>query len=976
MASFHSGILIMRFCPWPSASRQYRTDAFTELWKDMKRFPGMGCIILSICLVIASSAFAVQTKAPSKTLVPQTSWITDFEARLALARTLSYDSATLDESLKAYRMLVEQKPDDPIIRLETAHVLIRKGDVKEALSLIDTIYQMPLNDPESILSLADLEASLGHAARSRDLYQNAMERKGQSKNIQLRLAGRMNMWGDFYRSEGIYRKHLVANPQDKETTLQLAAVLKSSERYAEAEGIYKLLLSEDPDSRKALIGLARLNWLRKHYTEAGRWVDRLLQLYPDDPQGLMLKGDILFMQKHYEKAIPIYAELSKMTCCRVKGLIGMGKTYLEQGEEEEARSCFAEASKTDPEDVEARYYATGPEKVSTDEFVSALVKDKTISSMTLEKWARVYAANGYHRIAVRCYEASLERDPNYFPAQIGLAETLAIDHQYDRAATAFGDLAEIYPDNRKILIGWARSHGWGKKYDESIELYDKIRDIAPADTVAATEKARTAVWGKKMDLALETYEGLLSPPVDRQLAHALKPVAETSGDPKLVQALDHLQERAEEGSLYQGFEDFVASLEGMKASLPLNTAKEIDNILIHLYPSFAIQKSAYLESEGKRLAWNRRPTQAMDPYEELLTFTPGNQEAIFDYAQLQCSLGLCNREAGIYRQLLDMDKHHALARRAMERLRIRRNPSLKLGQIYWAERGRNGLTAIDRYRTDLEIDVPVDCRFHLRLAGHHWVERPSYNHTSYPANGFTLGVNGVLNPYIKGEAAWTHKIYRDDEFQNTDTGYAHIWFNLRDYVAIGLGYDRTDELYNYFGIQQGIQADAWWVSFDTDLTRRLEVLGQARYMSYNDDNDGTHYMLGAGYSFTDHPRIFKILLTGEYRNTKKQDVYLYEDGQLVDITHPYWTPKDYYGGAVTFEWRHDLSKLLFCGSQLHFYDLALTAGTDTEHNPSIELRAEWHYEFLDHWTFSFKGLIHRSKLWDAEGIWADLRYQF
>jgi len=51
-------------------------------------------------------------------------------------------------------------------------------------------------------------------------------------------------------------------------------------------------------------------------------------------------------------------------------------------------------------------------------------------------------------------------------------------------------------------------------------------------------------------------------------------------------------------------------------------------------------------------------------------------------------------------------------------------------------------------------------------------------------------------------------------------------------------------------------------------------------------------------------------------------------------------------------------------------------GTDTEHNPSIELRGEWHYEFLDHWTFSIKGLIHRSKLWDAEGVWADLRYQF
>jgi hypothetical protein len=339
-------------------------------------------------------------------------------------------------------------------------------------------------------------------------------------------------------------------------------------------------------------------------------------------------------------------------------------------------------------------------------------------------------------------------------------------------------------------------------------------------------------------------------------------------------------------------------------------------------------------------------------------------------------MGLCNREGDVYRRLLDIDPLHSLAGRAMERLEIRRSPSLKLGQTYWSEQGREGLTAIDRYRTDMGVDVPVDCRFHLRLTGHHWVEHPSYTGDSYGANGFTLGAGGVLNPYIKGEAAWTKKMYRDSQFQNTDTGYARIWVNLRDYATVGLGYERTDELYNYFGIQQGIQANTWWLSLNSHITRKLELLGQARYLSYSDNNDGQHYMAGAGYAITDHPRIFKVALTGEYRNTRKMDVYHYVDGRLVDITHPYWTPKDYYGGAVTFEWYHDLSKLLFCGSQLHFYDLAVAVGTDTEHNPSIELRGEWHYEFLDHWTFSIKGLIHRSKLWDAEGVWADLRYQF
>lgn len=932
--------------------------------------------LVCVCLIFPSNVSALQTQNPSETFIPEENWITDFEARLALARILAYDDHTLDESLKEYRIILKQKPDNRLVRLEMARVLIRQGDAKEALSILGSIQAMSPNDPETLVALADLEASLGHAARSHDLYMDAIRVSDQPEIMKLRFADRMNMWGDFHQAEAIYREYFRTHPDEREVVLQLAAALRSSERYGESEGIYNILLAESPDSKEILMGLAKLKFLEKNFDAAEKYVDRFLKLDPGDPEGLLLKADILFLQKRYEEALGIYSRLSEMKCCHVKGLMGMGKVCLEQGENDLAQAYFDKAFEIDPKNVEARFYAAGTEKATSEDFVNALLEDKTMSPMILDKWARLYGTHGFNKIAIKCYEASLEMDPAYFPSQIGIAEILAIDQQYDPAIKRFEALAQAFPDNRKILIGWARALGWGRRYHESIELYDKIHGIAPSDPVPQMEKARTAVWAKEMDVASEAYEGLLTPPVDRELARSLRPVAEASGNSGLIDAVDKLADRAEKGSVFQGVEAFSEELKELRPFLSSDINRQIDSILIRLYPSFAIQKTAYLENKGKRLVWDKRFTQAMDAYEELLGFTPGNEEAIFDYAQIECALGLCNREARTYKKLLDMDKHHGLAGKALERAKIRSNPSVKLGQIYWAERGRDGLTEIDRYRTDLGLDVPIDCRFHLKLTGHHWIEHPGFTDESYGANGFTLGVGGTLNPYIRGETGWTKKIYQDNEFENTDTGYAHLWFNLRDYVVVGLGYDRTDELYNYFGIRQGIQANSWWMSIDSDITRRLEVMGQAKYMSYNDDNDAQHYLLGAGYSFTDHPRIFKIALAGEYRNTKNHDVYQYEDGQLVNIIHPYWTPQNYYAGGITFEWYHDLSKLLFCGSQLHFYDLALTLGTDTEHNPSVELRAEWHYEFFNHWTFSIKGLIHRSKLWDAEGIWADIRYQF
>jgi len=945
--------------------------------KTGKRNRGMVNLgLVCVCLIFPSNISALQTQNSSETFIPEEKWITDFEARLALARILAYDDHTLDESLKEYRIILKQKPDNRLVRLEIARVLIRKGDAKEALSILRSIQAIRPNDPETLVALADLEASLGHAARSHDLYMDAIRVSDQPEIMKLKFADRMNMWGDFHKAEAIYRKHLKTHPNKRAVALQLAAALRSSERYGESEGIYNILLAESPDSRELLMGLAKLKLLEKNFDAAGKFVDRFLKLDPDDPKGLLLKADILFLQKRYEEALGIYSRLSGMKCCHIKGLIGMGKVCLEQGENDLAQAYFDKAFEIDPQNVEARFYAAGTDKATSEDFVNALLEDKTMSPMILDEWARLYGTHGFNKIAIKCYEVSLEMDPAYFPSQIGIAEILAIDQQYDPAIKRFEALAQSFPGNRKILIGWARALGWGRRYGESIELYDKIHGIAPSDPVPQMEKARTAVWAKEMDVASEAYEGLLTPPVDRELARSLRPVAEASGNTGLIDAVDKLADRAEKGSVFQGVEAFSEELKKLRPALSSDTNRQIDSILVRLYPSFAIQKTAYLENKGKRLVWDKRFSQAMDTYEELLGFTPGNEEAIFDYAQMECALGLCNREARTYKKLLDMDKHHGLAGKALERVKIRRNPSVKLGQIYWAERGRDGLTEIDRYRTDLGVDVPIDCRFHLKLTGHHWIEHPSFTDESYGANGFTLGVGGTLNPYIRGEAGWTKKIYRDNEFENTDTGYAHLWFNLRDYVVVGLGYDRTDELYNYFGIRQGIQAGSWWMSIDSDITRRLEVMGQAKYMSYNDDNDAQHYLLGAGYSFTDHPRIFKIALAGEYRNTKNHDVYHYKDGQLVDIIHPYWTPQNYYAGGITFEWYHDLSKLLFCGSQLHFYGLALTLGTDTESNPSVELRGEWHYEFFNHWTFSIKGLIHRSRLWDAEGIWADIRYQF
>ena len=147
------------------------------------------------------------------------------------------------------------------------------------------------------------------------------------------------------------------------------------------------------------------------------------------------------------------------------------------------------------------------------------------------------------------------------------------------------------------------------------------------------------------------------------------------------------------------------------------------------------------------------------------------------------------------------------------------------------------------------------------------------------------------------------------------------------------------------------------------------MTGRFDSLAYSDDNTGCVSNLSAGWTFFEHPREFKVILSGEHRNAAHPSVYHYQGSNLADITHPYWTPVDYFGGAITLEWRHDLSRFFTCGDQLHYYDLKASFGYDTEDNPAFALRGEWFYQFSRRWTLAAEGMVHLSREWNAQGLW-------
>ncbi len=896
-------------------------------------------------------------------------------ARKQLALALSW-SGREEEALPFLAKLHERDPRDKEIAVALARSLAASGRRAEGTSLLEGLAAQNPRDGELLADLADLEAGAGHAARCRELYLRALDLTEDKELLLLRYAERMNLWGDFYRVESVYRDYLARHPRDSEVAVKLAGVLKSAQRYEEAEAMFLELLSRDLEREKALLGLAEVKLLEKDFQGSLAAAKRLPATDPGNQDALFLQGEALYHAGRYREALWVYQSLARAEPQKARGALAAAKTCLKLGDEESAEPYLEAASRVDPRNVEVRFYRAGPARATSNDFLSTLLEPGRESPADLVEWARVYASLGYNAAAVSCFREALRQDPASFPARLGLAEVLAADHQYEPADRLLEGLGEEFPDASKILITRARVLGWGRQYDRAMEVYDRLCRLNPGDPVPRKEKARTAAWGKKMGTARKVYEESYRIPVDRTLEASLEPLVRGADDPRLTKLFERLRQASRGGSIYRGYEAFYRELAGISGSLPAPVNAGLEQVRLDLLSSYKIQKAAYLERRSKSLAWDRRFTRALDSYRELIEFQPGNQEALFDYAQVECSLGLCDREAATYEKLLAVDPLHLLAGMALKRQQVRSEPLVELNQAYWDEEGRGGLSRITRYRTDLNVDLPLSCRYRLTLGATQWIEDPQTGAKSFDAYGPTLKIRGLLNEYVTAAAAWTNKQYTQGDADSTHTGSVQFRFNLRDYARLGLGYERTDELYNGFGIQQGLQADNFWMEASSYLARNFEVKGRAQYLNYNDGNAGRVYSMVAGYEFTDHPRILKLSVTGEYRDTDREHVFHYVGNDLVDITHPYWTPRDYLGTSAVLEWYHDVSKHFFCGSELHFYDLRVGAGTDTEDNPFFRFEAEWHYEFKDRWVVGIKGLFHRSVQWDAAGAWATLKYRF
>lgn len=930
-------------------------------------------IIAIILLALAGDCLS------SQTIVPKNDQITDFETLLNLAKILSHHKETQEEALQLYEVLLENKALPPqlidhlkikpdfnapkndsekksktivpqnnwITNFDTIWALARIYSHKEktqerALKLYARLLQEKPENIEIIIEMGRLYITLKRFNEGLDLFYYALERHPYNLKLLVATAQGEVASGHAQEARNLFLAALNLSERKDAILINYADGMMMWGDFYKAEEIYRDALEKNPSKSELLLKLTWSLEAQNRYEEAEGIYRKLLLEYPNDPKFLEFLTRLKIQEKDFDTAQEFVEHLLQLDSENPK--------YLQL----KAEILFYK-----------RLYCDSIETYN--EFKN----DHEYGVHSYVGMGRAYQRMGLEDDAQTAFQAAYDIDPKDIEARYYFAEENANENDFVESI--------ISPKtNPQDLIELANVSMQNGKPEIALTLYNKALELDPKYFPAQIGKAETLSILYFYNCALEIYQNLLQTfPENSKLMIAIARVLSWAKqyDSAIGYYNNIIDLNPQNPVPYR--EKARTALWAKEFDLSMETYNQILQRPADDLGEYLIQKSVFLEKRTKVLNWNKRYIKSLDAYRELLAMNPGNEEALFDYAQIYCGFGLCDCSRNIYEYILNIDPNHTLVQKALNRNEIRNNIGLQSNLSYWREIGSGTFSAsqIARYRFNQVVEIPLTCRSHVRFVQQAYVENPFFNFKFYPAEGQTIEADNIFNEHLSAFFSATYKTYFH-KFRSTITSHNNLLWTVNDYLQVFLSCNKEDEIYNFFSLKQAIQSNVSLVTLSSKLTRYWNISGTFQYYRYNDHNSQVHYNLLTEYQLTEEPNVFKVILQGDYRNAAHQSISKVIGTQLVDMIHPYWTPDKYFAGALTLEWHHDYRLFEFCEAPQRYIDIKITGLLDNANNPSAAAILEWKHEFDYHWGLEIKGFIQRGPLWKAEGAWGTVCYRF
>ena len=893
----------------------------------------------------------------------------------------------LPTALERFQKFRSKYPDREDGRREYADALFRAGRVEEAMPEYEWLLARRPNDPRLIRTLVDAMLNAGSHPRAKRVLTEAVARFPDRVDFAVSLALLHALDDETTEAEDLIRGKIAGHPlPDRRTQLDAAALYVQLKYAAKAGPLIDELLKTDPDDARVLALSVRYALLSGDRHSAVRRADKLDRLYPGNIDLRLELASALYAAEEYAEAGRFFADVLGKSPNNATALIGCARTAMqdyrmdladgflervpddlrgrqwhlavaerdtilggycrgqtilrrllwEDPGDRQASIALADLDRAENEFIkaDARYLAENAESenpVAGRHFALSLYLQRRYGDA--ERVCRNLLAHDPDNAEVRVLLARIllktnraneavefARGPQtgenaVFPERLYFATFVSEDFQPRRAD-------ETRPIRTAVtMIDMAMEDG---RRDWAKQVLDGAMKTAPNNVILRT---RLAEWHASFGVPCEAacaariYEELLAQDPSNQkwmLGLARANVTMRCNDEALAL---YRTLRCESPDNYLYARENARAVFFIGGS-PKGLA-EYDAAICHW---------TGLEEEACRLAKERAakaahfssPSVASHLYEELRALEPYEQHLAFELGQAQGFLGNTTNAIGAYADLLEDNPTHRDAAVALEGKQLERCQRLTADTRFARERGRDGMTSIDRFGEYVGYQFPrTDENEHLAFGYGRLSLSPTYGSgTEGDAITFRCRkqVHADLGPLLSSYDPMA--LFVDGEVQRYDR-----WMSTRPVMKAGVEFHTYKDLLwtiagtmdNVLENGEALQQDIYRGGVRTGLNYKpcnwWECDALYEFQEYSDDNSRHAAEFRSRLQLTPDPRRLSLLTDLYYWNFAQASVFTPGPDPFYNMLHPYWTPLDYWMGGVGIEWKQWLSWDRFDGAQ-------------------------------------------------------------
>ncbi len=477
--------------------------------------------------------------------------------------------------------------------IETIHAkareMVKKGDLKEALSLLTPFASEPMRYPaiySDYLVIFIWDRRQEDAIR---LYERLPSRFPRNAYLLRNIARAYYNREDFSRASLLYKDSLGQNPSDEEALKGLIFSLIKIGASDIASDYIEEFLKKSPDSTSISLIKAHLLILQDRFTEALKTYDMLLKKRNIDAENIYKSREDLITSLPQEKRQAMLSVILKS---------------IQDGD-----------STVIPDYI--LVLILNKDYRSAISTVENTVLDAGLFSENLLYWIGwAYFKTGNIEKAKFYYQKVLASKPEYARALIGLSYCLATEGKGDEAIKTLDRLMMIEPNNIEVRFARAFAYEKEKRFLSAIQEYDRILEISGENPVAKRLRIRDFSDLGARSYALKEANWSLHSDTELQKSIEGDMAVDLIAWDEPLEAIDILLPKLEDR------ENLRARFDYMVALAENNSMKEVVMTYEEMVKEGITPPSYVLENVAKAYLYLEEPEKALEVYNEALKMNP------------------------------------------------------------------------------------------------------------------------------------------------------------------------------------------------------------------------------------------------------------------------------------------------------------------------------------------------------------------